>query len=530
MSVFATSLKHFAAATIVFSVAIAGAEPPAVSSLYPTGVQRGTSAELNVNGKPGSAPVSVWCDREGVTVTPSEKGEKLAVSIAEETSPGLCWLRLYNKEGASDLIPLMIGLLPELNEAEPNNELEQATQIEALPAVANGTLHRSGEVDAFAFYLDAGETLIASVRANSAFGSPMDPVLQLVSPEGFVLEQNDDHHGFDPQIEFTADRLGRYFVRIFAFPAEPNSSINFAGGPDYVYRLSLTTGPFVDHLSPVKDSVTEGDLSTDACGWNLDSGEIDVTSLPGLHLALPTVDISAFSTADSQNGEAPVEFTSPARLIGHILEPDEIDSVYIRVKKGDQLRIRVRSRSFESPLDPVLEISDSDGKQVAESDDASRGDFDIDRNWSPSKDGLYRISITDRFGHGGMRFVYHLLIEPDQPRCELSIDADHFVLKADKPLEIPVTVSRDGGFDKELTITALDLPEGIRVTEAVSKSKGDSSRKVTLKLQAEKAEPFNGPIRIVARASDESDLEIIASTRTRAAGLRTTSFWLTHSP
>lgn len=65
------------------------------------------------------------------------------------------------------------------------------------------------------------------------------------------------------------------------------------------------------------------------------------------------------------------------------------------------------------------------------------------------------------------------------------------------------------------------------VTDAISEAKGNSAKKVTLKVEAETEAPFNGPIRIVGRAKDNVNLEMIATAGTRAEGHRTSSLWLT---
>ena len=100
----------------------------------------------------------------------------------------------------------------------------------------NGRLAKAGDVDGFAVSLTRGQTLVASLEAERPLGSPMDAVLQVVSPEGLVLAQNDDDVGRDPRIVFEAPSTGTYIVRLFAFPAKPDSSIRFAGGT----RLSCT--------------------------------------------------------------------------------------------------------------------------------------------------------------------------------------------------------------------------------------------------------------------------------------------------
>ena len=96
----------------------------------------------------------------------------------------------------------------------------------------------------------------------------MDAVLQVVSADGFVLAQNDDDVGRDPRIVFEAPAAGTYIVRLFAFPATPDSSIRFAGGSAFVYRLTLTTGGFLDHAFPLAVG-RDGPRAVEAIGWNI---------------------------------------------------------------------------------------------------------------------------------------------------------------------------------------------------------------------------------------------------------------------
>jgi hypothetical protein len=96
----------------------------------------------------------------------------------------------------------------------------------------------------------------------------MDAILQVVSTNGFVLEENNDDHELDPQIVFTAKNEGTYILRIFAFPAQPDTSIRCAGGETYIYRLTLTTRGFGDHTFPL--AVSRGEPATvEVSGWNI---------------------------------------------------------------------------------------------------------------------------------------------------------------------------------------------------------------------------------------------------------------------
>ena len=74
--------------------------------------------------------------------------------------------------------------------------------------------------------------------------------------------------GLDPQVNYAVRADGTYTVRVFAFPATPDSSIRHFGSDLSVYRLTITTGPFVDYATPL--AVREGaDTDFTLYGWNL---------------------------------------------------------------------------------------------------------------------------------------------------------------------------------------------------------------------------------------------------------------------
>jgi hypothetical protein len=221
-------------------------------------------------------PVKVWAQGGGVDARSEKEKGKLSVTVAADAAPGLRWLRLYDEEGATALRPFVIGTLPEIVEVEPNDGPGSPHRLSAGSTTVNGRLSKAGDVDGFAVNLNRGQTLVASLDAARHLGSPMDAVLQVVSTDGFVLSQNDDDIGRDPRIVFEAPATGSYIVRLFAFPATPDSSIRFAGGSAYVYRLTLTTGGYLDYAFPL--AIDRGGSQTvEAIGWNIPK---DIKGLP----------------------------------------------------------------------------------------------------------------------------------------------------------------------------------------------------------------------------------------------------------
>ncbi len=527
-----TSALIMLAATVV-------AAPPNVTALVPSGCQVGQSVEVAAQGALGEKP-QAWVSRAGLKIDFAESGNKFKVTIAETAAPGVCWLRVFNGEGASSLRPFVIGTLPEVAEKEPNNAAKEAQKLESSQVVVNGVLEKSGDVDTFAVSLKAGQTLVASLVAKQTLGSPMDGVLQVLGPRGFVLEHNDDDHGFDPQIVFTAAADADYPVRVFAFPAQADSSIQFAGGANYIYRLTLTTGPFVDHALPM--SVLRGPSTTLRLhGWNLPpelaefpAGAVEENSfvirhaLLGNTLTLPVEPQP--SLAEAEPTEPSVEFQElalPSSMTGVIGTPGDVDVFRVKLAANQAIVIRTDARTANSPLDPLLQILKADGSVIQEVDDASNGGFDPETNFTAPADGEYRVAITDRFGAGGPRFFYRLTALPSQPDFELRVAADAFVLNSDKPLEIPVTVDRQRGFADEIEVVAVGLPDKVTAELVVSEKTGDKSKEVKLLLKADPGVSFAGPIRIRGRVKREPPLERTAVATLAPFNTSISELWLT---
>jgi hypothetical protein len=372
----------------------------------------------------------------------------------------------------------------------------------------------------------------------------MDGVLQIVSPRGFVLAQNDDGPDLDALLVFTADADGTYLVRLFAFPSETNSSIRLAGGSDYIYRLTLTTGPFIDHVAPL--AVTRGaEAEVRPFGWNIDVEEPPLSlhanaDLVSIEPPLPIrrtgitsvrgVPHAAVLEATSGTAGQPQRLELPIALTGHISEASETDTYAFTAKKDDKLTFRVQARALGSPLDPTTELLNAAGERLRRVDDGRRNVFDPELEFTFPADGEYRLQITDAFGHGGFRYVYLLTAGPSQPGFELSLKADAFQVTPGKPLEIPVSIERLNGFDGEIEISVEGLPEHVTAAPAKSLPKGDTSK--SLKLQVQTAEgteiaAFRGPIRIVGRQPDDSDLQRFAEVPIPGLSARTSDLWLT---
>lgn len=485
------------------------AAPPALTYLFPAGVQRGATVDVTAAGAFDPWPAKMWVSRPGLTVTPAKDKGKFTVAAAADAAPGVYWLRAHNADGASGLRPFVVGTLPEVTDKEPNDELSQAQPVGGA-VVVNGQLAKAGDVDCFAVALKKGETLVAAVEANATLKSPMDAILQVVAPGGFVAAENNDRRGMDPQLAFTAPAAGTYVVRLFAFPATPDSSIRLFGSDACVYRLTLTTAGFADHPLPL--AVGPGGGPVRVVGWNLPDAakRLDVPAgPPGLvdvfHPLLGNVmrvrrgTLPVIDAADAR----PNALIPPIAVAARLDRPGAPFEVVVAGKKGQPLALSVESRGFGLDVNPVVRVAGPDGKQLARAEPGKlHGDTAL--SFTPPADGAYTVGVADLYGAAGPRGVFLLKIVAPEPDYDLTVPADRFAVPPGKSIDVTLKVARTNGFAKSVEVVAEGLPEGVTLATKTPAGKADPNA-VTVTLSAEKAGAA-GAFRLVGRVAGEPGL------------------------
>lgn len=485
----------------VATAASAFSSPPAITYLHPAGAQRGTTAEVTAAGTFDPWPAKAWVSGTGVSAVAGKTKGTFAVTVDKDATPGVYWLRAFNDDGASSVRPFVVGTLPEVSEKEPNDDFKKPQSITGDVTV-NGKLEKAGDVDCFAVSLKKGQTLVASLEANDRLRSPIDAILQLVSADGTVLEENHDFRGLDPQFAFTAAKDGTYVVRVFAFPSQPDSSIRFFGSEASVYRLTLTTGPFGDY--PALLAQTRDDLRQAAVeGWNLPA------EAPKLSFATGLSD-DPFAVAFAPQFANPLrvrlephktfgqKITDPLKppfsFTGGIERGEAV--VPFAGKKGQALTIQVESRSLGLAVNPVVRVLDAEKKQLARAEPAKmNGDTTL--SFTPTADGTFSVAVSDLFGGSGKRFAF-LLRVLSEPDYDLTVPTDRVTLAPGKPATIPVKVNRARGFTKAVEVSAEGLPEGVKL-EVTQPAKPDPNT-ITLSLTTEQV--VSGPFRLVGKVKD----------------------------
>jgi hypothetical protein len=499
-----------------------------VTYLFPGGGRQGTTVEVSAGGTFDKWPVQVWVSGTGITGRAGKEKGKLTFTVAEDAAPGTYWVRVHDETGASGPRPFVVGTLAESAENEPNDEPDKPQSVE-LPAVVNGRLGKSGDVDGFAVKLRKGQTLVAAVEAHRTLRSPVDAVLQVVSPDGFVREQGNDHAGLDPLIAFAAPADGTYVVRVFAFPSTPDSSIRFSGSDASVYRLTLTTGGYADHAWPLAvPRKHSGKVAL--VGWNIPEAarSVAVPEVEGPAVVMHPRVVNPVSVAVEPHpcwlaSEALTEsdsLTPPFTISGRFEKAGQVDRFRVAGKKSRTLTVRCESPSLGLAAAPVVALVGPDGKQLARAE-PRRPDADADLEFTPPTDGNYTVEVRDLYGAHGPRHAYRLIVRPPQPDFALTVPADRIALTPGKPSDVVVAVARRDGFPHDVALKVEGLPDGVRAAVVPPDGKPDP-RKLTLRFTAEESYK-QGPVRIVGTSDGRKR---VASAMLADFGVSIEDVWL----
>ena len=496
----------------------------ALSRVFPNGAQRGTRVKLTFGG---SVPAkgTLFVDGEGIRPVGEFVKGVGEIEIAPDAKPGFRQLRLVSDKAATSPRPFAVGLFPDVSEKEPNNKAAEAQRLTKLPVTLNGTLPSRPDLDVFRVSLKKGECLVIASESR-ALGAPTDLIVRIRDLQRRELAVQMDYRTRDPLLGFVAPETADYLVEL------QDVMNNYSGiNADYVYRVHLTTGPWLDYISP--PSVQRGTKASLAFhGWNLGgkSGpgsvteSVDIPADAGEMLALTgggarnPVQVRVGSLPIQAEGAAagPQMMAMPMAVNGVFSRPGDRDVYRFRAKAKQTLLLDVDARILGSFADPVMTLLDAAGKQISRVDD-SGGSRDPQLLWTAPADGEYVVILEDvaAGARGGANYFYRFSVAPPEPRLSLTTTLHTPILKPGAKLEIPVVVSQS--FQPgEVTVSVEDLPAGVtaaavKVPASPSKS-GSSTVKVVLSASGD-VKPGHAGIRIVGRAAGAKPLTAYATAK-----------------
>ena len=428
--------------------------------------------------------------------------------IRQDAASGPHLLRLYNEVGASDLRTFIVGRQREMLEKEPNDSVRKPQVLSRLPVTINGRLEKSGDVDSFAIKVEAGRWLVAMVDAF-AIGAPVDAYLHLLDERGVRIALGNDSYNLDPVLAFRIEKTGTYTLQIAGFVHPPKSEVRFTGDKATLYRLTITDGPAVRHVIPVRGE------SADALqwlGWNLGAPGQDnkeglvIADRRGLSDAsmvhrlrsMPGGEPEQTELEPNNKVEEAQNIAVPGVVNGRLQVPGDEDRFSFTAKAGDRHEFRLAAASLGFPVTAVLRLLDEKGKQLVR-EDMSVTLQDPKIAWTAEIDGTYILAVSDLYRHGSADSHYRLEARPQIPDFNGATDNQRYRLDPGESIQIKVTVARWFGYDGKLSVTAVDLPPGVTACEV--DVPGDKGGEVKVMVTAEKdAPPASQPIRVLVVA------------------------------
>lgn len=469
----------------VLAAAPARAASPALGSILPRGVTRGTEAVLTFGGDRLADAKEVMLYDPGVTVTKLEvvntNQVKAAVKVAPDCPIGEHAVRLRTASGVSELLTFYVGALPTLDEKEPNSDFAAPQKI-ALNTTVHGTVEAE-DVDYFAFEGKKGQRVSVEVEAMR-LGALFDPYVAILDARRFELAAADDMPllGQDAccsvvlpadgtytvlvrESAYGGNGACRYRLHVGTFPRP--TAVYPAGGPAgtplEVRFLGDPAGEFKQQVT-LPTAVPTGKFGLFA----QDSGGIAPSAIPFRVSPFPNV---LETEGNNTHATATPVAALPAALNGVISKDKEVDHFRLALKKGQVFDVHCYARRLGSPLDPVMTVAALNGGVLAANDDAVGPDSYF--RFTAPADGDYVLTVTDHLGKGGPTYVYRVELTPPAPKLSLTVPkVDIFGYSQERQtISVPrgnryatlINASR-ADFGGDLILSAEGLPAGVTMT------------------------------------------------------------------
>lgn len=471
---------------ILLALALGQVPAPKINYVYPAGGKAGTVVNVTVAGENLDAPEGLWFSFPGAKVeplgpdklpdTPVGKGNKgmagpppkaaakFQITLPANAPAGVHDVRVVSKVGVSNPRAFVIGELPEELEKEPNDDVPQANKVPMNVSI-NGVIDRAIDVDYFQVAGKKGQRLVAACQATS-IESRLPAQVEIFDMKGARLAQNRGYQNYDAVADAILPEDGDYLVRISSFT-------HTVGGPDFVYRLTLGTMPWIDAVSPV--AVEPGKSATlEVLGRNLPGGKlVPDLLLEGRPLERATITVKAPSgdkaeqrldtatlvfpassvidgfdlrmpmsnayllalskspvateTEPNDAAEKATLVKTPVQVSGRIDRKNDVDWFRFEAKKDVPLAIelfadRLNSAPVGAGVDLKFVVLGPKGTIVTTQDDNpeimaqqffARTDDPVRFRLAPTEDGPYTVGVSSADGTFSPRHVYTMRIAPE---------------------------------------------------------------------------------------------------------------------
>ena len=517
---------------------------PRITSVYPPGAKAGSAVDVTVFGTEIDDATGLLFPHPGLSAAgiadagrkPDPKAKAppkggaspnaatFRVTVAPGVPPGLYDLRVVGPLGVSNARFFCVGTLPEVNEAEPNNDVPEA-QLVPLNATVNGVISSPTDVDYVRFRAAAGSRVTVHCAA-AGLGSRARPLVEVYATDGRRLAQG---RGPDVTLAVSVPPDGDCVVRTCEFAYQ-------SGGPTHFYRLTLIPGEGADGVFPPvvppgrstnvtlvgsSKGPTPFALAAPAASDTL-TGRVTFDPVLGLQDGFTfrpprgVVDVPVFFARepviletippnDSAATAQPLKV--PCELCGRIDVRNDADWFRFPAKKDVPLAIDLAAERIGGPSDVYFTVHDAKtnreiaGESQLDDDPEilhpigfySRSSDPPTYRFIPPADGDYLVRVAARDANVtfGPKAMYRLRIAPPRPDFHVIVmprgreNPSSVVCRPGTDTAVEVYVHRTDFFAGPVTVTAAGLPPGVSAEPTVV---GTNQKWGTLVLKVKPAE------------------------------------------
>ena len=504
---------------------------------------------LETNGIPGpmiDPPGPYWTGpRAAGPSLPIPREVTASIVVPPGTPEGLVRWQVANANGASGCGVFYVGGQNEIIESRSRDLPQVVTQ---LPVAVSGRIARLTEVDRYEFQLPNDAWVTAELMARR-LGADFAGVIEARDSHGKLLADYVDTRGTDGRIsflvpagevctlsvrdaDFRGDRSFVYRLAVTTLPkvistlpaaitkgvaqevtffghgiAEKTEAADITGGKsgsalngsetrvDNVKRIVTVPADFSGTVFPFSLETPAGVVPVPLRvsllpEWSLTDHvlkDADGKIVPEIADAIPAAEDSAL-TAATPVVVAQKSWTLAAPVAVTAFMPSEFEEHRFQwpVEKDQFWKLDAQTRAIGGSLDIAMMILSPSGQTIADIDDIV-GTTDATHEFRATETGLFTVvvrCITTRSGRADE--MYRLqLVRPDP---SFSLTAPQLVnVPSGGKAELPVQVTRSGGFDGEIALEIAGLPEGVSIDGAGAIPAGAAEVKLSLNASAEAA-------------------------------------------
>jgi hypothetical protein len=208
---------------------------PVLSSTTPRGAQRGSEVKMKIAGDKLSDFETLMFFTPGFSVKSVEKVEEKSVEctvvVAPEVPTGNHLVRVVTKSGISHGRQFFVGHYPNVDEVEPNNDLDLAQSV-AFNQTIEGVV-TSEDVDYFKITAKKGQRITLEAEGLRLGYGTFDPYIAILDKDRFEKVASDDTilHRQDGYCSWVPEEDGEYYIMM--------RDSSYRGSGSAFYRLHI---------------------------------------------------------------------------------------------------------------------------------------------------------------------------------------------------------------------------------------------------------------------------------------------------